>query len=147
MKEYLDLGFKAVDEALEVFVGELKAQGIWNSVVIASMSEFGRTLDSNGKGSDHAWAGQTFVLGGDINGQKIFNKIPGSFEAGNDHDLGRGRLIPDYPWESVLVPIAEWMGVDRTHLDRVFPNLRNFNSSRFIIPTEMLFEMPGPPPE
>merc|ERR1712072_1065257 len=65
--EVLEEKFEAIDAALENFVGELKAQGIFDSVVIASESDFGRTLSTNGAGTDHAWAGNHFVIGGKVN--------------------------------------------------------------------------------
>ena len=37
----------------------------------ASSSEFARTLDSNGGGSDHAWAGQHFIIGGKAAGPQV----------------------------------------------------------------------------
>ena len=43
--------------ALENFVTEMKAQGIWNDVVILTISDFGRKLVPNGRGCDHAWGG------------------------------------------------------------------------------------------
>jgi uncharacterized protein (DUF1501 family) len=57
-----------VDGALKTFVDEMRAQGVWNSVVMTTMSDFGRTLVSNGAGSDHAWAGNHIVLGGSVQG-------------------------------------------------------------------------------
>merc|ERR1711924_377746 len=76
--------------------GELKAQNIFESVVIASESDFGRTLSSNGAGTDHAWAGNHFVIGGNVNGGRVYNDFPSSLLDGNDQDLGRGRLLPKY---------------------------------------------------
>ena len=67
------------------------------------------------------------------NGGRIYNEFPESLAAGNSADLGRGRLIPKYPYESYMVPIAKWLGVEDAHLGTVFPNLPNFNGS-FIIP-------------
>merc|ERR1711865_1176733 len=67
-----------VDQSLKVFVAELKAQGLWENVTIVTVSDFGRTLSSNGRGSDHAWGGNHFVLGGSVNGGKIFGKFPPS---------------------------------------------------------------------
>ena len=49
------------------------------------------------------------MLGGGISGGTIFNDLPESLLEGNDQDAGSGRLMPKYPWESVMVPIAEWM--------------------------------------
>ena len=98
----------------------------------ASSSEFARTLDSNGGGSDHAWAGQHFIIGGKVKGGQMLNQFPSSLKEGAYNDLGRGRLIPAYPWETMLKPIAEWMGLETSSpevLSKVFPNIGHFNSS------------------
>merc|ERR1712048_812853 len=126
MKNQLRGRFAEIDEALREFVAELKAQGVWESVVFVTESEFARTLDSNGGGSDHGWAGNQLIMGGGLNGGRVFNKFPASLAVGNDHDLGRGVLIPDYPWESMMVPIAEWMGLEEDQLTQAFPKLQNF---------------------
>jgi len=140
MKMNLANNFQQVDGALALFVAEMKAQGNWQKVVLFSSSEFGRTLDSNGGGSDHAWAGNHFVIGGSLQGKKVFNRFPSSLAAKNNRDLGRGRLIPEYPWESMLVPLASWMGVENDEMPEVFPNIGNFNSSH-IIPMDDMFRM------
>jgi len=132
MKNLLRDRFREIDEALRGFVAEMEAQGVWDNVALAVESEFARTLDSNGGGSDHAWAGQSFVIGGQINGGRVLNKFPREMKAGSDRDLGRGRLIPEYPWESMMVPIAEWMGATADQHATIFPNLQNFNSSHVI---------------
>merc|ERR1712203_156070 len=103
--------------------------GTFDSTVLFTESDFGRSLTSNGAGTDHAWAGNHFILGGAINGGRIYNQFPKSFEEGNEQDAGRGRIIPKYPWESMLVPIADWMGAGATHHASIFPNLGNFNST------------------
>merc|ERR1719401_879546 len=127
--EGLEYKFMDINSALESFVAEMKAQGIFDDVVLASESEFGRSLTTNGAGTDHAWAGNHFILGGKVNGGKIYNNYPASLAAGNSQDAGRGRLIPEYPWENMMVPIAEWMGVKPNQYPAVFPNLHNFNTS------------------
>jgi uncharacterized protein (DUF1501 family) len=43
-------------------------------VTTFTMSEFGRTLDSNGDGSDHGWGSFQFVMGGAVNGGKIYGQ-------------------------------------------------------------------------
>jgi len=121
-----------VNTALTAFVDELRAQSVWDSTVLLSSSEFARTLDSNGGGSDHAWAGNHFVIGGALQGGKVLNRYPWTLKAGGPRDLGRGRLIPEFPWESIAVPIAEWMGVEEAQKATVFPNLNTFNSDQLI---------------
>jgi len=124
--------FQEASEAIEGFVAEMEAQGVFDKVVIATTSDFGRTLSSNGQGTDHAWAGNHFVVGGNLKESKIYNDYPVSLLEGNAQDAGRGRLIPKYPWESMMLPIAEWMGVEDSQLESVFPNLGNFNSSQLV---------------
>jgi uncharacterized protein (DUF1501 family) len=138
--EVLDEKFGEINDALQEFVGELKAQNIFESVVIASESDFGRTLSSNGAGTDHAWAGNHFVIGGNVNGGRVYNDFPSSLLDGNDQDLGRGRLLPKYPWESMMVPIAEWMGVQENQLSTVFPNLANFDRTQHVLAKDVLFK-------
>jgi len=127
--------FGQVDMGIRAFVAEMKAQGIWNNVVLATQSDFARTLDPNANaGTDHAWAGQHFVLSGALNGGRVLNDFPESLAARSSADVGRGRLIPKYPYESFMVPIAKWLGVESRQLHKVFPNLRNFNESLHLIP-------------
>jgi uncharacterized protein (DUF1501 family) len=134
--------FEEIDGALRQFVNELEAQAVFDKTVLVSQSDFGRTLSSNsGEGTDHAWAGNHFVLGGGINGGRVYNDFPKSLLDGNDQDIGRGRLVPKYPWENMMVPIAEWMGLEKSQQSSAFPNLANFNSSH-IIAKDVLFATP-----
>eukprot|EP00931_Biecheleriopsis_adriatica_P083516 TRINITY_DN5709_c0_g1_i1.p1 TRINITY_DN5709_c0_g1~~TRINITY_DN5709_c0_g1_i1.p1 ORF type:complete len:1902 (+),score=308.18 TRINITY_DN5709_c0_g1_i1:193-5898(+) len=132
--------FDEINEALRDFVQELEAQDIFGSTLVVTESDFGRTLTSNGAGTDHAWSGNHVILGGSVNGGRVLNEFPRSLLGGNDQDAGRGRLIPQYPWESVMVPIAGWMGADSSMHEYVFPNLANFNRSAHIITYEHLFK-------
>ena len=45
-----------------------------DKVTLFTMSEFGRTLDSNGAGSDHGWGTHQVVLGGAVKGGKIYGQ-------------------------------------------------------------------------
>jgi cullin-associated NEDD8-dissociated protein 1 len=130
--EVLEEKFKDINDSLEGFVAELVGQGVFDDTVLFTESDFGRSLTSNGAGTDHGWAGNHFVIGGNVQGGKVFNDFPDSLLAGNEYDAGRGRMIPKYPWESMMVPIAEWMGLESSQHASVFPNLGNFNSSHVI---------------
>merc|ERR1712232_986270 len=109
------MGYKAVNEGLDSFVTELKAQGVFESVVLFSMSDFGRTLTFNGQGTDHGWAGNHFVLGGSVRGGQMHTDFLATYKENSEFDAGRGRVIPKYPWESMMAPIAEWAGIDDLH--------------------------------
>jgi cullin-associated NEDD8-dissociated protein 1 len=64
--------FGYVDQAITAFEKEMKAQGLWNSVIIVQASEFGRMLTSNGDGTGHGWGGNYFVVGGGLKGKLEF---------------------------------------------------------------------------
>ena len=122
--------FTDLNAALTSFVNELKAQSIFDSTTIMTHSDFARTLTPNsGEGTDHAWGGNYVMLGGALKGGRIYNDFPASFREGSAQDAGRGRLIPKYPWENMMVPVAEWMGLESGQISSVFPNIGSFNSS------------------
>lgn len=119
-----------VNSALGSFAREMKAQGRWNDVVVISASDFGRTLASNGKGTDHAWGGNHFVAGGKVKGGQILGKYPNTLTDEFELSLGRGRLIPSTPFEAVWQGVSEWFGVPADKLTEVLPNVANFPPSQ-----------------
>src|SRR4029077_13058502 len=49
-----------------------------SDVVVVTMSEFGRTAHENGnRGTDHGHANYMLVMGGSVNGCKVYGKWPG----------------------------------------------------------------------
>jgi uncharacterized protein (DUF1501 family) len=123
-----------MDAALGAFYQQLQALGVENDVVIFSASDFGRTLTSNGRGSDHAWGGNAFVLGGAVKGRNIYGQYPSlkvnpeSGSEANPLDTGRGRLIPTTSCDAYFAELALWLGVERGQLPLVLPNVGNFLS-------------------
>ena len=59
----VDENFNAIDVGLKSFVAEMKAQEVWDDVVVLAVSDFGRKLQPNGLGTDHAWGGM-HIIGG-----------------------------------------------------------------------------------
>ena len=45
-----------INVALTAFSDEMKKLGVWDQVALLTASDFARTLDSNGAGTDHACA-------------------------------------------------------------------------------------------
>jgi len=117
-----------VDGALLCFTNELKAQGIWNNVTVVSASEFGRTLTSNGQGTDHAWGGNHFIAGGAVDGGKILGQFPSDLTDNGPLNIGRGRLIPTTAWEHLWHGLAQWFGVSSTRMPDILPNMGNFQN-------------------
>ena len=103
---------------------------IENDVLTMLISEFGRTIRSNGNGSDHAWGGNTIVMGGPtlMNGGQIFGEyadmdLSGSNPVNIDDS---GRFIPDLSTDEYFAEVAKWFGVPNSDLNVLFPNIGNF---------------------
>ena len=113
----------SVNAAMEAFQAEMKAQGIWDNVVVVTVSDFGRTLTSNGAGTDHAWGGNMFMLGGGIKGGKFHGQYPETLKPDGEWNTGgRGRMIPTLGWESMWEGIIDWFGVPEAERASVLPN-------------------------
>lgn len=97
-----------------------------NDVTTFTISDFGRTLTSNGNGSDHAWGGNAMVMGGSVNGQFRFGDFP-SLQLDSPLDIGDGVLIPQISSDEYLAEIAMWYGLGNDDVSSIFPNLSNFH--------------------
>ena len=118
--------FEEINEALGSFEDEMKLQGQWNDVVIIVASEFGRTITSNGAGTDHGWGGNYFILGGGVRGGTMIGEYPEDLSNTGKQSLGRGRLIPTTSWDSIWNGVAMWFGVEDYKMTDVLPNRANF---------------------
>jgi len=114
-----------VNAGLASFATELKAQGMWENVTIALGSEFGRSLNSNGRGTDHGWGGNTFVMGGAVKGGQMLGAYPPELRLRSPLSIGRA-LMPTTSWEAMWHGLAQWMGVEDAAMEGVLPNLRKF---------------------
>jgi uncharacterized protein (DUF1501 family) len=65
-----------VSQAIGAFFNALTLLGVQDQVTLFTASDFGRTLTSNGRGSDHAWGGNQLVVGGGVNGKKHLRPVP-----------------------------------------------------------------------
>lgn len=116
-----------VSEAIGQFQQAMVELGVEDQVTLFTASDFGRTLTSNGGGTDHAWGGHQIVVGGAVEGGKFFGRYP-SLELDNELDVGRGRIIPTTSVDEYVADLALWMGVAPRNLsDVVLPNLSNFH--------------------
>jgi uncharacterized protein (DUF1501 family) len=116
-----------VDAALGAFVNALNSINRFNDVTTFSLSEFSRTLTSNGNGTDHAWGTNVFVMGGDVIGQKIYGEYP-LLNLNGPLEVGGGVFIPTTAAEEYFAELALWFGVSPSSLADLFPNLPNFYS-------------------
>jgi len=114
-----------IDEAVAAFVATMEEINEHPNVTMFSASDFGRTLTSNGKGSDHGWGGHQLVLGGGVAGGQVFGSYP-ELTVDNPLDVGRGRYIPTTSVDEYYAELARWLGIADADLPQVLPNLGRF---------------------
>lgn len=116
-----------LDNALQAFQTALDELGVDRYVTTFVGSEFGRTLSSNGSGSDHGWGGHSLVLGSSVRGD-LYGSLP-DLALGSPDDGGAGRIIPTTSTEQISATLAKWLGIPTAELPGLFPNLAHFATS------------------
>ena len=132
----------AFNQDLQALRDDMVALGMWESITVLTISDFARTLSSNGHGTDHAWGGNMFMLGGSVRGRRIHGQFPDDLNpATSQLEVGRGRgvLIPTTPWEGMWWGVAQWFGVEDDQLLEVLPNAVNFEEGSTLLTREQLF--------
>ncbi len=119
-----------VNAALAAFQTELEALGVANDVTTFTASEFGRTLNQNGDGSDHGWGSMQFIMGGAVKGKHFFGKAPNLGITTSDDDLGRGRFLPTMATDQMAYSLGAWMGLNKSELEDVLPKITNFEADK-----------------
>lgn len=121
------------NEAIGAFQQAVDGLNLANSVTSFTASDFGRTLGSNGNGTDHGWGGHNFVFGGAVTGGRVFGETPDYSSSNNPDDAGEddgsfaGRLIPKISVNQYAATLARWMGVAEADLGQALPDLKNFS--------------------
>jgi uncharacterized protein (DUF1501 family) len=101
-----------VAAALARFDADLATLGLRDQVTVFTASDFGRTLTSNGDGSDHGWGSHHLLMGGAVQGGRVWGQWPDvtGFDTGT-HNLGQGRLLPTLAVDHLAMVLADWLGV------------------------------------
>ncbi len=115
-----------LDAAVGAYQQALESLGLANDVITFTATDFGRTLRSNGRGTDHAWGGNACVFGGRVDGGKFFGTYP-DLTLDGPSDVGRGgRLLPGTSADAYFAELLRWFGVPAGSLSYVLPNIGNF---------------------
>ncbi|MEM1085979.1 MAG: DUF1501 domain-containing protein [Verrucomicrobiota bacterium] len=116
-----------LSEAIWAYQLALEDLNLANDVISYTASDFGRTLRSNGRGTDHAWGGNQMVWGGPIDSGKIFGTYPSlALDGPDDIGLG-GRILPSSSVDKFFEEMATWFGVSSGDMSSVLPNIGNFS--------------------
>ena len=113
--------------ALDSFNKALNDIGAANEVTTFNISDFGRSVGNNGDGSDHAWGGHYFVMGGAVKGG-LYGEMP-SLELGGDDDITKkGRLIPTISHAQYYATMLKWFGIKNSLITQILPEIENFKT-------------------
>jgi len=103
--------------------------GIADQVTTFTESDFGRTLQPSGSGSDHGWGSHHLVMGGAVKGGDLYGAFPTLALGGPDVANSRGVLIPTTSVDQYGATMAKWFGVGAAAMPQVFPTLGNFSTT------------------
>jgi uncharacterized protein (DUF1501 family) len=124
-----------ISQALGAFHAATVQLGVQDSVTSFTFSEFARTLNSNGDGTDHAWGGIQLAVGGSVLGKRLYGApmasgrqyFPDLTLDGPDC-LSRGQMVPAISCDQYSATLARWLGVADCDIATIFPYVGNFAS-------------------
>ncbi len=124
-----------LSQAVNAFNNAMIEIGAVNDVTLFTMSDFARTINSNGNGTDHAWGGVQFVMGGAVSGGQVYGRYPRmvlNLQGDNNGEcFSRGQFLPTTASDQYAATLARWMGVDNSNIPAIFPNIDNFVTGPF----------------
>jgi uncharacterized protein (DUF1501 family) len=115
-----------LSQALHAFNAATEQMNLASSVTTFTASDFGRTLSTNGDGTDHGWGGHHIVMGGAVRGGRFYGSMPSLAQNNNPDDAGYGQVIPTTAVDQYAATLASWFGVNSTNLSDIFPRLGEF---------------------
>ena len=109
-QEKQDRLFKEMNDAIAVFVQDLKDNHRFDDVLLFTFSEFGRRVSQNAsKGTDHGTANNMFLVSGGLKQKGIINAMP------DLNDLQDDDLKYAIDFKNVYATVLQkWLGADDT---------------------------------
>jgi uncharacterized protein (DUF1501 family) len=121
-------GLKYFDDVLANIGGaDMRA-----NVTTFTASDFSRTFNTNGDGTDHAWGGHHLIMGGAVRGGDMYGQFPTvgmDIDGFSNPDMVGSAFVPTTSVDQYAATLGSWFGVGNSDLDTIFPNLRNFSSA------------------
>lgn len=117
---------RQLGDAMGAFYNATVELGVAPLVTSFTQSEFGRSLQPSGSGTDHGWGNHHLILGGAVKGGQVYGRFPYPALGGADDAGSRGALIPSTSLEQFGSTLARWFGADAAALATAFPALGAF---------------------
>ncbi|HTH08950.1 MAG TPA: DUF1501 domain-containing protein [Acidovorax sp.] len=123
-----------VSEAMTAFYNATVELGVADKVTAFTASDFGRTLSSNGDGSDHGWGSHHLMVGGAVKGKAFYGSAPpvsitNTAAPEDQWHVGQGRLLPTTSVDQYAATLAKWFGVADSEMAGVLPNITHFGAA------------------
>jgi uncharacterized protein (DUF1501 family) len=121
-----------LSQSLAAFYAATVQLGVADRVTAFTLSDFGRTLQPSGSGTDHGWGSHHVVLGGAVRGGQMYGRFPlmtnyASFNAtADDYADDRGVMLPNVSLTQYAATLARWFGAADADLDGLFTTLPSF---------------------
>ena len=116
-----------VSAGLAAFYDALAELRVAEMVTTFTQSDFGRTLTSNGDGTDHGWGSHQLVLGDAVRGREIYGTMP-RLEIGGPDDIDAGRMVPTIGVQQYAATLLSWWGLSNAQVDSAAPGLAAFTT-------------------
>ena len=117
---------RQLGDAMGAFYNATVELGVSQMVTSFTQSEFGRSLQPSGSGTDHGWGNHHLILGGAVKGGQVYGRFPYPALGGADDANSRGVLIPSTSLEQFGATFGRWFGLDNAALATAFPALSAF---------------------
>jgi uncharacterized protein (DUF1501 family) len=122
-------------QGLSYFDNVTRSMGVDQGVTTFTASDFGRTFQSNGDGTDHGWGSHHMIMGGAVRGGDIYGRFPtyglsdGKGGSTSTDQLGAGAMLPSVSVEQYAATMGRWLGLTDAQLMSVLPALANWDPS------------------